>query len=347
MKILFTAEYEPSMKEQIEALGEVTMTGWAVGDPIMKEEDLIKLVGDVEILITSYDAITRAVIEAAPKLKLIACTRANPVNVDTAAAKERGIPVLFTPGRNSDSVAEMVFWYIISCARHACYAYKCMHDGQFLAPSDKVTANRQIGGNAADVMWGIDAGSPYTVFKGIDIKGKTLGIIGFGSIGRRVAKIAHAFGMNVLLYDPFVSEVDVDEIGQTKVDLPTLLKNSDFVSVHLKVTAETKGLMGKEQFAMMKPTAYFINTARAAVMDEAALVEAIRNGEIAGAGLDVYAVEPLREDHPFVTEMADRVVITPHICGATTDAIRHHTEMIISDIKRLYNNEPLLYVYRG
>lgn len=117
--------------------------------------------------------------------------------------------------------------------------------------------------------------------------------------------------------------------------------------MHLKVTAETKGLMGKEQFAMMKPTAYFINTARAAVMDEAALVEAIRNGEIAGAGLDVYAVEPLREDHPFVTEMADRVVITPHICGATTDAIRHHTEMIISDIKRLYNNEPLLYVYRG
>lgn len=243
-----------------------------------------------DIIITSYDDITKGVIDAAPNLKLIACTRATPVNIDCGYAKEKGIPVVFTPGRNSDSAAELTIWLILSCARHTPQAYRALHEGKFLAPADRVHVTKE--GLRDDVVWDVTENSPYTVFKGMDLKNKTLGIIGYGSIGRRVGNICKAFGMNILLYDPYVSEVDVNGVGQKKVDLETLLRNSDFVSCHLKVAPSTRGLMSAEKFAMMKPTAYFINSSRAAVVDEEALIAAIREGRIAGAGLDVLPRSP-------------------------------------------------------
>lgn len=346
MKILFTAEYDASMLDEIKQLGDINLTGWAVGEPKLSEESLCELAVDADIIITSYDDITRAVIDAAPNLKLIACTRATPVNIDCGYAKEKGIPVIFTPGRNSDSAAELTIWMILSCARHTPQAYLAMHQGKFLAqPSDtKVTK----AGLREDVVWGVDASSPYTVFKGMDLRSKTLGIIGYGSIGKRVGEIAKAFGMNLLIYDPYVSEVDVNTAGlQKKVSLEELLRNSDFVTCHLKVTESTRGLMNAERFAMMKPTAYFINTSRAAVIDETALIAALREGKIAGAGVDVFAKEPTTADHPFLNDLADKVVFTPHIGGATTDAITNHTKMIIADIKRYFAGEHMLYAYRG
>lgn len=345
MKILFTAEYDASMMDEINALGEVRMDGWAIGLPKMSEEELKEKAKDADIIITSYDDITKGVIDAAPNLKLIACTRATPVNIDCGYAKEKGIPVVFTPGRNSDSAAELTIWLILSCARHTPQAYRALHEGKFLAPANRVHVTKE--GLRDDVVWDVTENSPYTVFKGMDLKNKTLGIIGYGSIGRRVGNICKAFGMNILLYDPYVSEVDVNGVGQKKVDLETLLRNSDFVSCHLKVAPSTRGLMSAEKFAMMKPTAYFINSSRAAVVDEEALIAAIREGRIAGAGLDVFAKEPLSEDHPFLHDLADKVVVTPHIGGATTDAIINHTGMILADIKRYFAGEPMLYAYKG
>ncbi|MGI6150590.1 MAG: 2-hydroxyacid dehydrogenase [Christensenellales bacterium] len=345
MKILFTAEHDETMIDRIRALGEVRMAGVALGGGKLSDEEMIELATGVDIIIVSYDDVTAEVMDAAPNLKLVACTRATPVNVDVSHAKTRGIPVIYTPGRNSDSAAEMTICLMLCCARNVHAAYRAMHNGEFLGPAGG-NALKVKEGLRADVVWGMGPDSPYAVFKGCDLKNKTLGIIGYGSIGKRVGDIAEAFGMHVLLYDPYVNEVDVNRPGRQKVDLDTLLKESDFVSCHLKVTPATTGLMNAERFAMMKPTAYFINTSRAAVVDEAALIAALREGRIAGAGLDVFEKEPLPKDHPFVNDLADRVAITPHIGGATKDAITNHTIMLLSDIERYFKGEPMLYTYR-
>ena len=344
MKILFTAEYDEQMISAIQSLGDVTMAGWAVGKPKIPEDELAKMVPETEIIITSYDGITRKVIDATPHLKLIACTRATPVNVDCDYAKEKGIPVLYTPGRNSDSAAELTIALLINCARHIPQAYQALHQGLYCAP-DQGKGRETKSGLKEDITWGIGANQPYMVFKGMELKGRNLGIIGFGSIGKRVAQIARAFGMNILVYDPYAGEIDVDTIGQRKVDLNTLLSEADFVSCHVKITPATRGMMGKEQFAKMKSTAYFINTSRAAAVDEEALIEALRSDTIAGAALDVFASEPIACNHPFIRELGDRVVVTPHIAGATNDAITNHTKMIVSDIRRFLAGEPLLYSY--
>ena len=345
MKILFTAEYDEELLDEIKGLGEVHMTGWAVGAPKIPEDELCAIVADYDIIITSYDGITKKVIDAAPSLKLIACTRATPVNVDCQHAKSRGIPVLFTPGRNSDSAAELTIALMINCARHIPQAYQALHQGKYCAPeagTDKETKK----GLREDITWGVGKNQPYMVFKGFDLKGKTVGIIGYGSIGKRVAAIAKAFGMNILIADPYASEIDVDTVGQRKVNIDTLLCQSDFVSCHVKVTDSTRNMMGAEQFSKMKASAYFINTSRAAVVDEEALIQAIQNGQIAGAALDVFNSEPIGCNHPFIKELGDRVIVTPHIAGATRDAITNHTKMILSDIQRFLNGEPLLYEYQ-
>lgn len=344
MKILFTAEYQEEALKPLYQLGEVIKDGWALGLPKIPEDELAQKVKDVNILITSYDEITRKVIESAPDLQLIACTRATPVNVDMNAAKERGIPVLYTPGRNSDSTAEMTIGLMLAVARKIPMSYEALKNGRYTADPDFKKQTRD--GLKVDMMWDVREDTPYTVFKGTQLKGKTLGILGYGSIGRRVGHIARAIGMKLVIYDPFVGEVDIEEIGIEKAEkLDDLVKQADFITCHMKVTAETEGIINKERIAMMKPDAYFINASRGAILDEAALIEALREKKIAGAAFDVYASEPIAVNHPYITEL-DNVVITPHIAGATTDAIVNHTRQIVSDVSRFINKEHLLYQYK-
>ncbi|MFP4021080.1 MAG: 2-hydroxyacid dehydrogenase [Halanaerobium sp.] len=343
MKILFTAEYDEKYLDQLKEFGEINIQGWAKGIGKLSEEKLIKLSKDVDIIITSYDDITKKVIENCKNLKLIACTRSTPVNIDIEAAKNNGVRVVNTPGRNSDSTAEHTIGLMISIARKIPMAYRALKNGEF---TGKQSAEEDVkDGLKEDVIWDMDEDSPYVVFKGTELKDKTLGIIGFGSIGKRVANIAASFGMNLLIYDPYVSEIDINRVGRSKVSLAELLESSDFITTHLKVTPETRGLIGKEEFAKMKESAYFINTSRAAVIDEEALIEVLKNKQIAGAALDVFAKEPIYRDHPFITEL-DNIVITPHIAGATNDVLTNHTKMIIAEIKRFLNNETLLYEYK-
>jgi len=346
MKIFSTAEYEKTAFAPLYELGEVVLDGWALGLPKLSEEELCAKSADADILLTSYDDVTRRVIDGAKRLKLIACTRATPVNIDTEAARERGIPVLYTPGRNSDSTAEMTIGLMLSIARRIPMAYRALKDGQFTAAPGG-GGHETKDGLKSDVIWDMTKDAPYEIFKGVELKGRTLGILGYGSIGRRVGRIARAFGMELLLYDPYVGEVDVEEIGVRKAEtLEEVMRESDFVTCHLKVSDETKGIVSRERIALMKPTAYFINASRGAVIDEAALIDALRERRIAGAAFDVYASEPIARDHPFVAEL-DNVVITPHIAGATSDAIRNHTRQIVADIGRFCRGERLLYEYRG
>ncbi len=344
MKIFFSAEYDESEMKPLYEMGDVDKEGWALGLPKFSEDELVEKTKDADIIITSYDDITRKVIESASNLKLIACTRATPVNVDMQAAKERNIPVLYTPGRNSDCTAEMTIGLMLAIARKIPMAYKALKEGKFTASPDAHKETKE--GLKTDMIWDMDMDSPYMIFKGTQLKGKTLGILGYGSIGRRVGKIARAIGMGLLLYDPYISEVDVEEIGIRKAkSLEQLMKESDFITCHMKVTPETTGIVSREMIALMKPTAYFINASRGAILDEDALVDALREKRIAGAAFDVYASEPIRSNHPYIVEL-DNVVITPHIAGATDDVLTNHTKMIVADVGRFLRGEHMLYQYK-
>ena len=344
MKIFFSAEYDENELQPLYELGEVHKEGWALGLPKFSEDELAEKTKDADIIITSYDDITRKVIEGAPNLRLIACTRATPVNVDMAAAKERGIPVLYTPGRNSDCTAEMTIGLMLAVARHIPQSCRALKEGKYTA--DPSVHKETHEGLRKDVIWDMNMDSPYMVFKGTQLKGKTLGILGYGSIGRRVGKIARAIGMELLIYDPYVGEIDVEEFGIRKADsVADLMKESDFVTCHMKVTPETTGIISREMIALMKPTAYFINASRGAILDEEAMIDALREKRIRGAAFDVYASEPLRNNHPYITEL-DNVVITPHIAGATEEVLANHTKMIVSDVKRFLRGEHMLYQYR-
>ncbi|MCY6370782.1 2-hydroxyacid dehydrogenase [Clostridium ganghwense] len=343
MKILVTAEINQELLKELYEFGEITIAGWGKELRKLEEDDMIQLLKGKDILITSYDPITKKVIDECKDLKLIACTRANPVNIDIKAAKERSIPVIYTPGRNSDCTAEFTIASMLSISRKIPMAYKSLKDGMHL--ENKKVKNEIKEGLKEDVTWALGAGTPYVLFKGIQLKGHILGLIGYGSIGKKVANIARAFGMKIYVYDPLLSSVEINDNVQEKVSLDKLFRESDFISCHCKVDESTRGLIGKDEFEKMKKTAYFINTSRGAIVDEEALIEALREEKIAGAALDVFASEPIYKNHPFVIEL-DNIVITPHLAGATYDAIDNHTIMIVEDVKRFINDEKLLYEYR-
>lgn len=255
------------------------------------QERLIELVGDVEaIIVRSKPKVTKEVIDAAPKLKVIGRAGVGLDNVDVAYAKEKGIEVVNSPGASSRSVAELAIALTFNVARKVAFADRKMREG--------VWAKKQA--------------------MGMELEGKTIGIVGFGRIGYEVAKIARALGMRVLLYDPYPNEEKVKEVGGKFVELEELLKESDVVTLHVPLIDATYHLINEERLKLMKPTAILINAARGAVVDTDALVRALEEGWIAGAGLDVFEEEPLPESHPLTR--LDNVVLTPHIGASTVEA---------------------------
>ncbi|WP_456366638.1 hydroxyacid dehydrogenase [Thermococcus sp.] len=255
------------------------------------EKKLVELVKDVDaIIVRSKPKVTKRVIESAPKLKVIARAGVGLDNIDLDAAKERGIKVVNSPAASSRSVAELAIALIFNVARKIAFADRKMREG--------VWAKKQC--------------------MGTELEGKTLGIVGFGRIGYQIAKIAKALGMNVLLYDPYPNEERAKEVGGKFVDLETLLRESDVVTLHVPLVEATYHMINEERLKLMKKTAILINAARGAVVDTKALVKALAEGWIAGAGLDVYEEEPLPKDHPLTK--FDNVVLTPHIGASTVEA---------------------------
>lgn len=255
------------------------------------EDRLLELVRDADaIIVRSKPKVTRKVIEAAPKLKVIGRAGVGLDNIDLEAAKERGIKVVNSPGASSRSVAELAVGLMFAVARKIAFADRKMREG--------VWAKKQC--------------------MGIELEGKTIGVIGFGRIGYEVAKIANALGMKVLLYDPKPNEERAKEVGGKFVSLEELLRESDVVTLHVPLVDATYHLINEERLKLMKPTAILINAARGAVVDTEALVKALKEGWIAGAGLDVFEEEPLPADHP-LTKL-DNVVLTPHIGASTEEA---------------------------
>jgi len=277
------------------------------GDP----KDIIEKLEGVNVLVVHVAPVTADVIEAGKDLKAIGCCRGGPVNVNVEAATKRGIPVLYTPGRNADAVADLTIGLIIAEARHIARAHSSRKAGQWrLFPAEQST----------------------------ELLEKTIGIVGFGSVGRKVADRARGgFKMNVLVYDPYVSKDEIEESGGKSVDLETLLQESDFVTLHLRLPAEVKGFIGAKELGMMKKTAYLINTARGNAVDYDALFEVLKNKRIAGAAFDVYDREPFDSSYPLLK--LDNVTLTPHIGGMTKEIPLRSAQIMAEDLERLVRGE--------
>jgi D-3-phosphoglycerate dehydrogenase len=343
MNTLITANFDSDSIDRLEQLGlDVTYRPIGEREARYQPAELRELVEEVSILVVGYEGVSAETMDAAESLQIIACPRGGPdANVDIEAATEREIPVLYAPGRNAVSVADFTMGLMLSVARQIPQAHHLLQEGTYTGEPHPDSASG--GGEREDVTWGIAKGSPYMDLKGPELDGKQLGIVGLGAIGRLVAKRAAGFDVEVVAYDPFVDTDTMTEHGAQKVDLDTLLEGSDFVTLHSPVTDETRGMIGTEEFDLMKPSAYFINTARAALIDEEALVHELETEGLRGAALDVYSGEPLPADHPLLS--LSNVVTTPHIAGAAEEVPKRGATMVTDDIVALLDgHEPVQVV---
>lgn len=252
-------------------------------------------------IITHFCTVPRAVIEHADRLKVIAVARGGVENINTGAASERGIAVMHIVGRHANAVAELALGLMLAEMRHIARAHPAVQRGYWYREE-------------------IDINETF------ELSGRTVGLVGFGAVARVLAKRLAGFEVRLLVFDPFVASDEIRAGGAEPVDLDALLRQSDVVSLHARLSPETRGLIGERELALMKPTAYLINTARAGLIDEAALVAALREHRIKGAGLDVYEHEPLPADDPLCS--LGNVTLAAHQAGATRDALMNSARLV-------------------
>lgn len=322
MKILVLAPFEATELERLRALGEVTYESWIEHRRLTSPDDLAERVDreGYDVVVVEAEFVTRRVIEACPGLRVIATARGKPVQIDVAAATEHGRIVLQTPGRNAESVADLCLGMIIDRARHLVRAARAVQEGQWVYGLDD------------------DAMVPYVRFRGFELNGRVLGLIGLGAVGQAVARRARAFGMELVACDPYLPQEVFAAHGCRPVGLEELLRGSDVVSLHVELNPTTEGMLDAERLRSMKPGAIFVNTARARVVDQEALTELVVSGHLGGVALDVFHPEPIPADHPLLR--CERALVLPHIGGATEDVIRHHSRMIREDLERIARGEP-------
>jgi len=318
MRAFITASFHPAAKARLERHMEVAHEDWRVRQAIYfdgsKFAERIRLLG-ADVLIVEADLVHAEVLESCP-LRMIGCCRGDPVNIDLELATRKGIPVFHTPGRNADAVADLTLAFMLMLARHL----------------PQVAETFQGGGPAFERTG--DFLEMYNRFTGVELGGQTVGLVALGAVGREVAARLRAFKARVLAYDPYVRQPPE---GVELTGLEELLRASDFVSLHAPVTAETQNLVSRERLALMKPSAYFINTARAALTDEDALYEMLVAGRLAGAALDVLQNEPLQGGNRFLS--LPNVIVTPHLGGATHDVVRHQSDIVVDAIESYLRGE--------
>lgn len=322
MKALITAPFNESGMNIIRKYMDITYENWRETGILYRDShDYIEKIKKekADVLISEGDMIDADVLSAC-EIKIIGICRGYPDNVNMDIATRKSIPVFFTPDRNVDAVADLTIGLMLCQLRHMTQIDRLLKSGNFFVDSGEKLAEL------------------YRRFRGWELGGKTVGIVGLGGVGYRVAKrLKFGFGAKILVYDPYVDGKKIKEVSGKQVDLETLLKESDLVSLHAKVTDETFGMIGEKEISLMKPTAYFFNTARAALVDEDALFNALKEKRIAGAGLDVFGSEPVDSDNRFLD--LDNVTVTPHAGGSTFDSEILQSLMIAEDIEKYLNNK--------
>lgn len=275
---------------------------------------IIEAVKDADIIITEFCTVTKKLIDSCSKLKVIGVLRAGTENINTSYASEKNILVYNTPGRNADSVADFTIGVLLCESRNIARGFRGLKKGEWI----------RIYPNSGHIP---------------ELPGKTVGIIGLGEIGQKVAKRLAGFDVKLLGYDPFVQNFPY---RIKMVSLDQLMAESDFVTIHVRAMKETDKLINQALIAKMKPTAYFINTSRSSVVDEKALYAALKANKIAGAALDVFDVEPLEKDNPLLK--LDNVTITPHMAGGSNDAFFNSPKKLAVEMLKLWRGESSKYV---
>lgn len=284
-----------------------------MGDP----DELAEFIGEAPLLVTHLAPISRAMLQRLPGLKFIAVSRGGPVNVDMQAARDHGVLVVNTPGRNASAVAEFTIGAMLAETRLIRSGHESMRGGDWRG--DLYRADRT----------------------GRELGEMTVGIVGYGAIGTRVVKLLKAFGCRILVTDPYVqlSAQDRND-GVEHIALAELLARADVISLHARVTAETTGFIDRDALARIKPGAILINTARGPLVDYNALYDALSSQRLAGAMLDTFAVEPVPPDWPLL--QLPNVTLTPHIAGASVRTVTFAADQAAEEVRRYLAGEPPL-----
>jgi phosphoglycerate dehydrogenase-like enzyme len=280
-------------------------------EPLGGQDKVVQALADFEIVcgMRERTPFPRAVISALPKLRLLITTGARNASFDLAAAKEHNVTVCGTPGFGNPTAG--------------------------LAIGLMLELTRRIGFENARMK----AGEPWQVTIGPDLEGHTLGVIGLGKLGARVAKVAQALGMKVIAWSQNLTPEKCREVGAEYAAREDLIRQADFISIHVVLSQRTRGLVGAKELDLMKPTAYLINTSRGPIVDEAALLAALGEKRIAGAGLDVFDVEPLPREHPL--RKMDNVVLTPHLGYVSMQNYRAYFAGVVEDIRGWLDGKPV------
>ncbi len=272
-------------------------------------DDIVDFIGDSEILVTHLAPLSRDMFHRLPNLRLVAVSRGGPVNIDMAAAKDAGVTVVNTPGRNASAVAEFTLGAILAETRLIRVGHEGLRKGDWRG--DLYRADRT----------------------GRELNEMTVGVIGYGNIGTKVVRLLRAFGARVLVHDPYVQLSAEDQAGGVElVALDTLLEQSDVVTLHPRVTEETRQMINRDTLARMKPDAILVNTARGPLVDYEALEDALTSGRIAGAMLETFAVEPVPVDWSLL--QLPNVTLTPHIAGASVRTVTFAAEQAAEEVRR-------------
>ena len=306
-RIFITADVAKEAKEILEKEFIVDI------QPNMKEEELCQVIGDYDAIITrSQTKVTKAVIDAAKNLKVIGRAGVGIDGIDIAEATKKGITVVNTPESNTIAACEHTIALMLSMTRHIPQAHQSIMEGRWDRKS----------------------------FTGIQLLNKTVGIIGVGRVGSNVAKRLQAFNMKTIGYDPYITLERGKQLGVELVDLDTLLKESDYITLHTPLTDETRGMIGEKELAKMKDGVRLVNASRGAVVDIKALADALKSGKVAGAGIDVWPNEPLKpEENPFLG--LTNVALTPHLGASTKEAQAGVATDVAVGVAQALHGEPV------
>jgi len=292
--------------QQLRAIGETQI----FPEPPKSDKEIEQRIQGAEIVVTGWSHFTKAVIDSSPILKMISIWATTCHYVDLEAARQRGITVTHVPAYSTEAVAEHTFALLLASVRKLLQADKHVREGSF----------------------------DWRPFVSMELAGKTLGLVGTGAIGFRVGEMGKAFKMRILGFDKIHNTQRAQEIGLEYVDLQTLLRESDIVSLHLTLTPTTEGIIGQKEIAQMKEGTVLVNTSQGKIIDENALINALKSRKLAYAGLDVFAEEPPDRHNPLME--LDNTVLSPHVGFTTLEAVKRCTDICIDNVKHFVEGRP-------